>query len=59
MSMDERLSLPGLPPARADVMTCGIAILCAAMDCLGIEEYTASDSDNLEGYVILKRQDGL
>ena len=55
LSLEEKKAVKGLPEKRADVITNGIAILIAMMDALDIDEYYASDSDNLEGYAIINR----
>jgi len=51
MPMEQRLTLPGLQPHRADIVVHGICILSAAMKRLGIEEITVSEYGNLDGYL--------
>ena len=53
MPVEERLGLTGLPPARADIIPYGAAILLAAMELGGIGRVHACDHDNLEGYIRL------
>ena len=57
MPMEQRLRLPGIQPARADIVVHGICILLACMECLDIPAVTVSECGNLEGY--LKRSCGL
>lgn len=54
MSVEERKSLKGLQPERAEVITCGSSILCCIMEKFGIKELTVSEADNLEGYLYSK-----
>ncbi len=54
MPMEERITLPGLQPHRADIVVHGICILIAAMDSLEMTEFTVSEWGNLDGY--LRRQ---
>ena len=51
MPLEERKTLPGLQPNRADIIVHGICILIACMERLGISEITVSEYGNLEGYV--------
>ena len=51
MTMAERLQLPGLQPARADIVVHGICILLAIMDRMDAEELVVSEYGNLDGYV--------
>lgn len=54
MPMEQRLTLPGLQPHRADIVVHGICILIAVMQRLGIGELRVSEYGNLDGY--LKRR---
>ena len=47
-------ALKGMEPRRADVIGGGCLLLYSVMKKLGIEKITVSESDNLEGYYILK-----
>jgi exopolyphosphatase/guanosine-5'-triphosphate,3'-diphosphate pyrophosphatase len=49
MTPAERRQVPGLQPARADIIVAGTAILLAAMQLLAIERIQVSDSDILWG----------
>lgn len=44
-----RLSLPGMPPDRAQVLVGGLAVLTAIFDSLGIDEMTAAHAALREG----------
>ena len=46
--------MKGMEPRRADVIGGGCMLLYSVMKKLGIEKITVSESDNLEGYYILK-----
>ena len=52
MTVEERKTLPGLQPQRADIIPYGIAILSTGMHVMDLAEITVSDADNLEGYTI-------
>lgn len=51
MRYEERCTLIGLQPSRADVIPYGAAILLAAIRMTGAESVHACDHDNLEGYI--------
>ena len=51
MDHARRLSVPGLEPARADVIVGGLTVLVTVMDHFGFEEVLASESDILDGIV--------
>ena len=57
MSVDARKKIKGLQPERAEVISGGVAILCAIMDRLAITEITVSENDNLEGYLMKYRRE--
>lgn len=54
MSVEERKKLKGLQPERAEVISSGVALLCALTDYIGLEGVTVSEKDNLEGYLLRK-----
>lgn len=49
MTLNDKKSLKGLQPKRADIITAGVEILHTIMKNLEIEEITVSEYDNLEG----------
>lgn len=51
MPVEERKKLIGLPPARADIIPYGAAILLAVMRSAKADPVHACDHDNLEGYI--------
>lgn len=51
MPMAERRQVVGLMPHRADIIPSGIAILEAAMRCLGITQIRLSAHGNMDGYL--------
>ena len=51
MTLEERKTLPGLQPNRADIVVHGICILLSCMERLNIQEITVSEYGNLDGYV--------
>lgn len=51
MPMEQRLTLRGLQPNRADIVVHGICILLACMKRLNIPEITVSEFGNLDGYM--------
>ncbi len=62
LDLEERRKVPGLNPARADIVVAGAAILDAVMEDLGLEEIRAVDECGLrEGLVVdhLARERGL
>lgn len=48
------LAFPCLTPGRADIMLHGIIMLRELLDYLKIDSFTASEPDNMEGYLMLK-----
>lgn len=54
LTMQQRLTLPGLQPQRADIVAHGMAILLACMRMLGISQIEVSEYGNLEGYLKAK-----
>ena len=55
MDIATRQSLTGMDPTRADILPCGIAILCAVFETYSPNQIMASTGDNLEGYLAMKR----
>ena len=55
LSVEDRKNIVGLQPQRAEVIASGVSILSAIMEYLRITKITVSESDNLEGYLMLKR----
>lgn len=51
MNQGEREKLPGMIPARADIIAHGTIILWAVMEGLGIERIVVSNRSNLDGYL--------
>lgn len=51
LTVEERRSLPGLQPNRADIIVHGICILLACMHTMGIREIAVSEYGNLDGYL--------
>lgn len=54
LSVEEVRALNGMEPCRADVIGGGCLFLYNVMKRFGINDITVSESDNLEGYVLLK-----
>ena len=52
MTVEQIALLPCMPSGRADVILGGAVLLATLMKTLGINQITASDRDNLEGYAI-------
>ena len=55
MTAEQRKTLVGLQPERAQIIHCGVLIMLKLMDYLKIENIRVSESDNLEGYLDTKR----
>ncbi len=54
MSVEERKAMRGMDVRRADVIAGGCLLLHHILKRFGAEKLTVSESDNLEGYVLLK-----
>lgn len=54
LSVEERKSLKGLQPQRADVIAGGALLLLSIMEYLQLSEITVSERDNLEGFLLRK-----
>ena len=50
LDLAQRQALPGLDPARADIIPFGAAILLSFFHLSGTDRLLASDQDNLLGY---------
>ncbi len=50
----ERAKIKGLMPERAKIIASGVSIMLAILNHVGVESFTVSESDNLEGYLFLK-----
>ena len=55
MTVEQKRSLVGLQPDRAEVIAGGIAIIYEILNTAKVNEITISESDNLEGYLTYKR----
>lgn len=55
LSPAERKALPGMDPRRADIIAGGALLLLGLMQKLSLSAVYASDRDNLEGYLALRR----
>ncbi len=51
LTLEQRMQVPGLPPARAAHMPHGLCILLAAFDACGFDCLTVSGKTNLDGYL--------
>ena len=59
MTLEERMRVPGLPPARAQHYPHGLCILITAMELCGFDEITISGKINLDGYLtMIGKEDG-
>ncbi len=54
LSVDECRNITGMEPRRADVIGGGCLLTYLVMKHFNVEKITVSESDNLEGYVMLK-----
>ena len=54
MTVLEREKLKGLQPSRAKVIANGALIMLKIIQYVGLNEFTVSEKDNLEGYLIKK-----
>jgi exopolyphosphatase/guanosine-5'-triphosphate,3'-diphosphate pyrophosphatase len=51
MTLNDKKSLKGLQPKRADIITAGVKILEIIMENLELDTITVSEYDNLEGLI--------
>ncbi len=54
MTVEEKRNLEGLQKERAEVIAGGVALVYAILKKAGVNELTISESDNLEGYLMLR-----
>lgn len=54
MTQNERLSLAGMDPRRADILGGGALLLAMIAKYAGAEEIAVSEADNLEGYILMR-----
>ncbi|MBR3751112.1 MAG: hypothetical protein IKK58_05005 [Clostridia bacterium] len=54
LPIDKRLLIPGVPENRGDIIPFGCIILEAIMTRYGFDSLRVSDTDSLEGYLMLK-----
>ncbi len=52
LTLEQRMQVPGLPPARAMHMPHGLCILIAGLEACGFEKLTVSGRTNLDGYLM-------
>lgn len=52
LTLEERMKVPGLPPARAIHMPHGLCILIAGLEACGFDRLTVSGRTNLDGYLL-------
>lgn len=55
-SVEEIRAFPGMDPRRADVISGGAELIRLFLERFGYDEMTVSETDNLEGYLILRRR---
>jgi exopolyphosphatase/pppGpp-phosphohydrolase len=55
MSVDEIRNLKGMEIRRADVITGGVFLLSKIAKLLKLKSITVSESDNIEGYYLIKK----
>ena len=51
MTLNDKKTIKGLQPKRADIITAGVKILHIVMENLEFEEIMISEYDNLEGLI--------
>lgn len=52
MTIDERKQLKGLQPERAEIIASGCVLLTKILEYIGVDGFTVSEADNLEGYYL-------
>ncbi len=58
LSVEEVKAVPGMDKNKADVFAGGCLLLGRVMENFSITEATVSESDNIEGYIMLKQEQG-
>ncbi len=58
LSFEQLRLTPGIPPKRAEVISGGALLLRSIMEYLGVSSVCVSESDNLEGYLLLRQLQG-
>ena len=56
LTVDDRKNLVGLQKERADIIHAGAIIFDAVAEYVGVDYFTVSENDNLEGYLIYKTE---
>jgi len=59
MPLRERKLLAGMNPQRADILPAGLIVLDAVFELTGLDRATATTSDLLMGYLLIRREGGL
>ncbi len=59
MPLAERQLLPGMNPQRADILPAGLIVLDAVFELTALASATATSSDLLMGYLLIRREGGL
>lgn len=54
LSVDETATICNVEKSRAKTLFCGGVLICRILTYLGLKGYTLSESDNLEGYYLMK-----
>lgn len=58
VSLEERKTLPGINPQRADILAGGLLVVDALFDRAGVDVATVCTSDVLMGYLLIQRESG-
>ena len=58
LPLEKRRTVPGMNPQRADILPAGMLIIDTALELLGHDCATVSDTDLLFGYLLLEREGG-
>ena len=58
MTFEQLRRAPGIPPKRAEVISGGAFLLQSIMKYLNVTNLQVSESDNLEGYLLLRQLQG-
>jgi exopolyphosphatase/guanosine-5'-triphosphate,3'-diphosphate pyrophosphatase len=59
MPLRERKLLAGMNPQRADILPAGLIVLDAVFELTGMDRATATSSDLLMGYLLIRREGGI